>query len=239
MRQLFIAPASNLNTKEEILRACQGQTLTICDGNVDRDKGERFLRDEQDIIHFAGHGDLSVLEWSDGPLTENELVSMLAHQKRLICVIITACNSAGVGAAIHNALHVPVVMCQAPIGDEAAVRFSEAFYRALRSGRDLHAAYETGAEVVKRLHPAYANVVTFINGDMASLSSLADLRAELDGVFEHFNRRLDANDRVLAELDTAVNKLTRTPDKTTLIIIVLLAILALEGLPALLAQAAR
>lgn len=174
LKILFIAPTSNLKTGDEILRAVQGQTVSICDGYVDRGKAEQFLRAPVDWIHFAGHGEVSVLEWSDGAVTVDELVGMLQPQIRLQGVVITACNSARTGAEIHNALHVPVVMCQSEISDPAAVRFSEAFYRALRGGGDIHRAVETGRTALAKVNPADADVVTLINGDMSTRADMAD-----------------------------------------------------------------
>lgn len=203
MRILFVAPTSELKTADEILRSLQGQTVTICDGNVDRDKAERFLTEEYEYIHFAGHGDLSILEWSDGPVTVDELLGMLAHQTRLSAVVITACNSARTGAEIHNALHIPVVLCQAPLSDRAALRFSEAFYRALRTGARVHEAVTVGRAALAKLHPADADAITLINGDMSTRPELEDcmtfVRREI-GAMSARLERMETGTR--AQLDT-------------------------------------
>lgn len=173
MKILFVAPDSELKVRDEIMRAADRQTVTFCDGNVDRAKAERFLQEPQDALHFAGHGNSSILEWSDGALEVAELIAMLKPQTRLRFVVITACNSARTGAEIHNALHVPVVLCQAPIGDDAAVRFSEVFYRTYRAQGDVAEAVEAGRSMLARLFPAFADTVVLLNGDMATDSDLS------------------------------------------------------------------
>jgi len=193
LRLLFIAPTSNLRTDVEILHSLQGQTVDICDGNVDRDKVERFLRGDTqyDFIHFAGHGGLSVLEWSDGAVTAKELLGMLAHQTGLCGVIITACYSAGVAALIHNARHVPVVACEADISDPGARRFSEAFYRALRGGSRIHEAFDVAQEMLERVYPADGAVVTLINGDMSTRAEMADFETFVRGGLGATRTRLE------------------------------------------------
>lgn len=220
MRLLFIAPASNLKTGDEILRSIQGQTVTICDGYVDRAKAEQFLRDEYDYIHFAGHGGLSVLEWSDGAITVDELLGMLAYQNRLRGVIITACNSARVGAEVHNARHVPVVMCQSEISDPAAVRFSEAFYRALRTGGDMHRAVETGRAALEKAHVGDADVVTLINGDMAT-------DAELDDCMSYVRESMAGMDARLERIEAGMKELKTQQPRTWIAVLVLLGLVAL------------
>ena len=192
LRLLFIAPTSNLRTDVEILHSLQGQTVDICDGNVDRDKAERFLRGGQyDYIHFAGHGGLSALEWSDGAVTAKELLGMLAYQSGLRGVVITACHSAGVAAVIHNALHVPVVACEAEISDPGARRFSEAFYRALRGGSHIHEAFDVAQEMLERVYPADGAVVTLINGDMSTRAEMADFETFVRGELGATRTRLE------------------------------------------------
>ena len=215
MRILFIAPTSNLRTSDEILRSMQGQTVSICDGDVDRAKAERFLKEEQDYIHFAGHGDPSILEWSDGAITVDELLGMLAYQKHLRGVVITACNSARVGAEIHNALHVPVVMCQAEISDPAALRFSEAFYRALRAAQSIHQAVEVSRAALAKMHPTDADVVTLINGDMAT-------DAELSECMSFVRQELGELRAKLESLEAAMKRIETQQPRTWVAVLVLL-----------------
>ena len=234
LRLLFIAPTSNLRTDVEILHSLQGQTVDICDGNVDRDKVERFLRGDTqyDFIHFAGHGGLSVLEWSDGAVTAKELLGMLAHQTGLCGVIITACYSAGVAALIHNARHVPVVACEAEISDPGARRFSEAFYRALRGGSRIHEAFDVAQEMLERLHATDAAVVTLINGDMATDAELTDCLAFV-------RRELGEVRDEIRELREDMKEL-KTQQPRTWVIVGLLGLVALgQWLAALLAAGGR
>lgn len=187
MKVLYIAPTSNLDTKTEILRSVEGQTVSICDGEVDRAKVEAYLaRGQYDAVHLAGHGDASVLAWSDGLIEVAQLLDLLANQKRLRFVCITACNSARTGAEIHNARHVPVIVCQKPVGDAAARCFSEVFYRSMRLVGDIHRAVEAGRAQLRVEHPADADTVVLINGDMATDNDLSDcmafVRSEISGL---------------------------------------------------------
>lgn len=221
MKLLFIAPTSNLKTSDEILRSIEGQTISICDGDVDRAKAEAYLgRAQYDAIHFASHGSLSVLEWSDGVIEVAQLLDLLANQKRLKFVCITACNSARVGAEIHNARHIPVVMCQAPIGDPAARCFSETFYRSMRLVGDIHRAVAAGRDQLRAAFPTAADVVMLINGDMATDSELSDC-------MDYVRRELGELRVELKELREDMKELRTQQPKTWLAVIVLLGLVAL------------
>ena len=112
----IIAPKTNLDTTTEIMRSITGFNVQLCDGNVDRAKLEMFLRNmDAEIVHFMGHGDLNVTQLSDGLLEAEELANMLRKVCSLRAVVLTACSSAGTGTEIHNYLHVPVIVMQAPI----------------------------------------------------------------------------------------------------------------------------
>ena len=234
LRILFVAPTSNLKTGDEILRSVQGQTITICDGNVDRDKAERFLREEQDYIHFASHGQSSILEWSDGAVTVDELLAMLAYQKNLKGVVITACNSARTGAEIHNHFHVPVAMCQAPIGDEAARRFSEVFYRALRSGASMGDAVASGRAVLQHISPTYADVVTLINGDDITRTQVDACLERVEDALITFGQKIDGIEKTVNATkhrqDEMEKMLTAIRDHQGKVLFVMLLLLLLSQL---------
>ena len=123
MRLLFIAPTSSLAHGAELSRIGSGMTLEIIDGLLDRAGLERALHDaDADIVHFCGHGGMSVLELGDGALDAGDLVSMLGNLRKVKFFVINACDSLSVGIAIHNTLHVPVIAMDAEIEDRAAVR---------------------------------------------------------------------------------------------------------------------
>lgn len=184
----IIAPQSNLDTTTEIMRSITGLTVQLCDGNVDRSKVEMFLRGlEADIVHFMGHGDLDVTILSDGALTADELANLLRQVRGLKVVVLTACNSAGTGAEIHNLLHIPTVVMQAPIKDLAAPVFSAAFYRGWRSSSgDVQRAYSSAVGALRQRFVDQAVVPILINGDMATDGELSEcmayVKTELSGV---------------------------------------------------------
>ncbi len=220
MRILFIAPAAQLQTQTELVRAAQRQTPTFCDGYVDRAKLEEYLKQQYDAIHFAGHGGLSILELSDGPLEVSELLGMLQGQQALRFVVITACHSARVGTEIHNALHVPVVMMQADIGDQAAVRFAETFYRNYRATADLGRAVDTGRAALSKAFPGDGDVVTLINGDMATDSELA-------GCMDFVRGEITALRLQINGIEADVKDMKAQQPRLTLVSIGLLALLLL------------
>jgi hypothetical protein len=106
------------------------------------------------ILHFSGHGD-----GDQGLAFENEaggvkLVSTeaLANTFKLFsrdvqCVVLNACYAVVQAEAI--AQHIPYVigMNQA-IGDEAARRFAEGFYRAIWDDRSIEDAFDSGVNAI-------------------------------------------------------------------------------------------
>lgn len=214
----------NLKASDAIVLAASGQKITNCSGEVDRAKAERFLVSEQyDAVHFIGHGDLSILEWSDGMVEESELLGMLRNQRALRYVAITACNSAGVGTAIHNEMHVPVVMCQAPIAEDAAIRYFDAFYRSLRLSDDLAKAHASGRAVLMKTYPAYADVVQLINGDMATDYQLHDCMTYVKTELGEMRAQLSA-------IEADVKELKGQQPKTVVAGLVLLGLLLVAQL---------
>lgn len=229
MKILFVAPQANLDTQTELLRAAQQQTATFCDGLVDRQKLEAYLQTPYEVIHFAGHGDLSILQLSDGALEVAELLGMLQAQTTLRFVVITACNSTRVGTEIHNANHVPVVLMQTAIGDAAAVRFSETFYRAYRAVPDLARAVDAGRAVLTKLYPAFADVVTFVNGDMATTTDLTTHMAYVRSEIQEMRTMIVGIETNMAKLQASQPQQAMT---IALLVLLLLAQLATPWLNA-------
>ncbi|MCI0556227.1 MAG: NACHT domain-containing protein, partial [Anaerolineae bacterium] len=109
-----------------------------------------FLRHKPEIVHFSGHGSSSseiVLEDDQGNSSAvskdilTQLFSILKDNIR--CVVMNACYSAQQAQAIAEHIECVVGMSKA-IGDEAAIKFSTAFYQALGYGRDVETAFELG-----------------------------------------------------------------------------------------------
>ena len=111
---------------------------------------ELLLRYEPDIIHFSGHGSPSseiVLEDSTGqarPVPSRALTDLFTILKDNIrCVILNACYSEQQAQAIAESIDCVIGMSKA-IGDDAAINFAAAFYRALAYGRDVKTAFDLG-----------------------------------------------------------------------------------------------
>lgn len=201
MRILFVAPTAELATISELGRVASGNTISVLDGIVDRRKLELALGDGQfDVVHFAQHGSRAGLELSDGVIEVGDLVSMLQPQTRLRLLFVNACNSAATGIELHNAFHVPVVAHDALITDKAAVAFAETFYRALRTA-EIREAFSRALRTLQVRFPDEARTPQLINGDMASLVGLTEIRNEIREAFQGIYQRLDKVEATMNALD--------------------------------------
>ena len=113
------------------------------------DLQDHLLRFKPHVLHFCGHGDEEgnlVFESNDSvfKLAPHKLVSLLEILKdNLSCVLLNACYSEKV--AIPLSKHIDCVIGMgSSISDDAAVRFSTAFYRALGYKRDVYTAFMLG-----------------------------------------------------------------------------------------------
>lgn len=175
MHILFIAPASKLDTATELTSLASGNLLDTVTGAVDRAGLERALKAAQyDALHFAGHGGKGVLQLTDGLLDEADLVTMCQVQKRLLFIVVNACDSLALAAALHNSLHVPVIAHDDEIGDAAAKRFVETYYRAYRQTGEIGEAFRRAMRTIERLFGDEATVPVLINGDMVTDSDLSE-----------------------------------------------------------------
>jgi hypothetical protein len=106
-------------------------------------------RYEPEIVHFSGHGteDGLILVGTDGspkPVTARALKSVFTTLKGNIrLVVLNACYSRIQARAIVKMIDCVVGMNSA-IGDEAAILFAAAFYRAIGFGRSVQEAFEQG-----------------------------------------------------------------------------------------------
>ena len=109
-----------------------------------------LLRHQPDIVHFSGHGNVSseiILEDDSGnsrPVSVRALSKLFSVLKDNIkCVVLNACYSEQQAQAIAQSIDCVIGMSKA-IGDDAAIGFATAFYRALGFGRDVKTAFELG-----------------------------------------------------------------------------------------------
>jgi hypothetical protein len=118
------------------------------------DLQEALLRFRPDIVHFSGHGtESSEIVVQDGSGAGHavprdalgRLFSVLRDNIR--CVVLNACYSEPQAQAIADHIDCVVGMTSA-VGDDAAIEFATAFYRALGYGRDVQTAFDLGTNLI-------------------------------------------------------------------------------------------
>ena len=117
------------------------------------------------ILHFAGHsgGGMIVLEGQDGrakPVEGAALARMLAHFPNIRCVVLNACYSDELSAALVQVAPCVVGMAVA-VSDPHAILFAVAFYDAIGAGLGYAAAFGVAASalevegVLDAVHPVF------------------------------------------------------------------------------------
>jgi RNA polymerase subunit RPABC4/transcription elongation factor Spt4 len=111
---------------------------------------ELLLRHQPNIVHFSGHGSQSseiILEDDCGksqPVPAEALSDLFSILKdNICCVVLNACYSEQQAQSIASHIDCVLGMTKA-IGDESAISFATAFYRALGYGRDIETAFKLG-----------------------------------------------------------------------------------------------
>ncbi|MDA1048968.1 MAG: AAA-like domain-containing protein [Planctomycetota bacterium] len=114
------------------------------------DLQQALLEHRPHVLHFSGHGTESeelVLLDSQGnpkPVSKEALVHLLSVLKdNLRLVVLNACFSRPQAEAITQVIDCAVGMNRA-VGDEAAIKFAAAFYRAVGFGRSIQTAFDLG-----------------------------------------------------------------------------------------------
>jgi hypothetical protein len=117
------------------------------------DLQQLLLEHRPDIVHFSGHGTSDsalVLEDDNGPapVSPAAMTSLFRAFKRPPrVVVLNACDSAEHAKALAGVVDCTIGMKE-PIGDKAAAKFSEAFYRALGFGESLQTAFDLGKNAI-------------------------------------------------------------------------------------------
>jgi hypothetical protein len=141
MKLLMVTPdppdgVRPLNPKDillELTNVAAGNEMTPLLGMVPFMRFEELLSGPRryDVVHFAMHGDYSVLQFSDGTTTIESLVRALKRQRSLRLCFLNACNTASTAARINNDLGCAVIANEAPINSELAALYATEFYRAV------------------------------------------------------------------------------------------------------------
>ncbi|MCL1473755.1 CHAT domain-containing protein [Argonema antarcticum] len=116
---------------------------------------QAMLEHNPQIVHFSGHGtgdDGLVFEDETGQakLVDGEALAGLfkLFADQLDCVVLNGCYSEVQAKAIAKYINYVVGMNRA-IGDKAAIKFAEGFYKALGDGQTVEVAYQHGCVAIR------------------------------------------------------------------------------------------
>jgi hypothetical protein len=203
LRILFLAAnplaTSRLDLEEE-LRSLEGELRSVLHRDridlisahaVRPDDVVRLLRREAPaVVHFSGHGSQEGImlrgDQSDLEVPGSALARVF-RDRGIKLVVLNACFSDSQAEALEGAVPV-VVGTTASLDDEAARRFSTAFYRTIGDGYAISEAFRDGRDVV----------------DVSKLEDVFRLRGEASLILCGWS----AHDRVAQRSDSEVNSET-------------------------------
>lgn len=224
MKVLFIAPTSQkLDLSEDLAAVGNGNEIEeVANGLIDRSSVERLLRSSKaELLYLASDGLHGVLQLNGELLDENDLVQMMADMRQLRYVVINACNSLGIGSAIHNRFHTPVACMEMTIGDKAAHQFARTLFSALRNKETFKAAFEAARMTVARLYPNDAYSPRLINGDDVTAAQLGDCMTFVKAEIGEMRQQLNAIEADVREMKD------QRPSALVITALVLLALAAI------------
>ena len=109
-----------------------------------------FLEEKPDIVHFSGHGSRAsqiylLDEKGKSVPLEAKVLGMLfkALKENIRCVVLNACFAEVQALVISKYIDCVIGMTRA-IGDKAAIKFAQGFYRGLGNGTDVKTAFDLG-----------------------------------------------------------------------------------------------
>lgn len=117
------------------------------------DMRQAMLDIEPQILHFSGHGEGGAIYLEDNagnarPIGATAFANFLTNFPSVQCVVLNACYSEDLGAAI-NATVPFVVGMETAVEDEAAISFAVAFYDVLGSGGNYERAFRLAANALE------------------------------------------------------------------------------------------
>jgi CHAT domain len=112
----------------------------------------RLIRSERpNVIHFSGHGSTDGIvlrdERGEAVLVRGVSLSRLLKERSVDLVVLNACYSQEQARPIEANVKA-VIGTRQSVGDEAARRFSTAFYRTLGDGHSIREAFRDGRDAV-------------------------------------------------------------------------------------------
>ncbi len=121
------------------------------------------MNNKPNIIHFAGHGDQRGIflenegHRSDVVSTKALITQFNQHKKSIELVILNSCYSTEQAIKISE-LGIYVVGMNAPVGDFAAISFTEGVYLGLGANKNFLEAFEDGKTILLAKHPESAKL---------------------------------------------------------------------------------
>jgi hypothetical protein len=162
------------------------------------DVQERLAKERYHVVHFMGHGDFQngegvlLFENADGSahaVDADALRLLLADNRTLHLVFLNACRTAqstaagagnpfaGVATSLVKGGVRAVLAMQFPVTDDAALTFSQTFYRMLATGLPVDAAVsESRKAVFSGYHAEWATPVLFLRSSDGVLFAREALR---------------------------------------------------------------
>lgn len=125
--------------------------MTVHHATTFEDVETALLRRDYDLVHFAGHHThergLTLLDerGQPRPLDGATFTRLLRHHPSIHTLVLNARDTHELG--LHAQVE-RVVAMQGPVDDEAAVRFSSSFYRAIALGRPTDSAFAWARDVM-------------------------------------------------------------------------------------------
>jgi hypothetical protein len=127
------------------------------------------MNNTPDILHFSGHGNKGILCFEDkngdtAVVPASAIEGLVSLSDSIDCLVLNACYSDSVAKKVQP--HVKAVIgCSVSIGDDAAISFSKAFYRAISHGNSYKRAFDLALnELQLNGMEDDAKIYTFLDG---------------------------------------------------------------------------
>lgn len=173
---LIIAPSLGIENVNDWVASASGNKITVLNGTVTiREALSHIASGKYQIVHFATHGCVSALTMSDGAIDIHLIEDAFRAAGNVECVILSACASVAIGAAIYRGGVPRVLAWRADVEDKIAGIWAKTFYASIQMGRSIWDAARTAAEVIENLG---AEPPIFLNGRLSQMQAeLQELRS--------------------------------------------------------------
>jgi hypothetical protein len=170
LRVLVIAPDQRLDNVEDWIAAAQGLPLTILNRTVTvREVLDHIASGRYQIVHFATHGGTDTLLMSDGPLPAAMLEEAVRAAGHLELVVLGACKSVTIGAALYLGGVPRVLAWRDEVVDAIAGLWARSFYTALRMNGGTESIWNASVVAAEVVRAAGAEPPIYLDGRMVVL----------------------------------------------------------------------